>query len=311
MANTYLLTTENDPLGIAVDKLLGDTPGYRWVAPGEFSSADVEPADTLLLGDFDQDIAFPAQGFVQFLNCQPSSAAVGRIIDSGAVVAGISPAISARVANRVAGFGGPLRVKPGADWGVIGLGEVGSEVVRKLTGARGSANVIIAEVRTPRSGALAELGVRRQTIDLLIAGSDAVSIHVRSGPTASPLISERELNLMKDGAVLINTSDSSVVDEEAVLESLSIGPLAGYATDVPGEIIANADESLVSSGKLFVTTNPLTNQIGAAQQIARYVQVNVTAFSDGSDIQGILEPVDFPTIGDPSFWSSMMSPRQD
>jgi hypothetical protein len=78
--------------------------------------------------------------------------------------------------------------------------------------------------------------------------------------------------------------------------------------------LANLDEvlreSLVSSGKLFVTTNPLTNQVGAAQQIAKFVATNIEAFADGSGVKGIIDPIDFPKIGDPSFWASRMSPRQ-
>jgi lactate dehydrogenase-like 2-hydroxyacid dehydrogenase len=116
---------------------------------------------------------------------------------------------------------------------------------------------------------------------------------------------------MKSGAVLINTSHSSIVDEDAVIRSLEDGPLGGYATDRPGEVILGADESLTASGQLFVTTNPLTNQVGAAQQIAKYVVANIEAFADGGGVQGLIEPVDFPKIGDPSFWASRMSPRQD
>jgi len=134
---------------------------------------------------------------------------------------------------------------------------------------------------------------------------------VHHGPTASPLISERELGLMKSTAVLINTSHPSVVDEKAVIEALSAGTLAGYATDCAGETMLATDESLASPGKLFITTNPLTNQVGAAQQIAKFIAANIQAFRDGSDIEGKIELVDFPVVGDPSFWSSKMSPRQD
>jgi phosphoglycerate dehydrogenase-like enzyme len=116
---------------------------------------------------------------------------------------------------------------------------------------------------------------------------------------------------MKSDAVLINTSDSSVVDEEAVIQALERGEIAGYATDCPSDVVSAADESLAASGKLIVTTNPLTNQIGAPQQIAKYVIANVEAFKSKSTVRGVYEPVDFPTIGDPSFWSSRMSPRQD
>jgi hypothetical protein len=76
-------------------------------------------------------------------------------------------------------------------------------------------------------------------------------------------------------------------------------------------VISGVDESLASPGKLLITTNPLTNQVGAAQQIAKFVAANIQAFRDGSGVEGMIDLVDFPTVGDPSFWSSRMSPRQD
>ena len=298
--------------GNGITSHLAKTTGYTLTDEGEIGG----PNEVVIVGEpwlSSEDFFLPKQGLVQLLGCWPSPSFVAGLIDSGTKVAGISPVIAPRLANRVVGFGGPLRVKPDASWGVIGLGVVGTEVARKLTAAGSS--VEIADVRTPRSGILAELNIRRQSLDLLVAGSDVVTLHVPAGPTASPLISKRELNLMKAGAVLINTSHSSAVDEQDVIEALSDGLLGGYATDCPGQTIlqANSDEasSVKSSGKLFITQNPLVNQVGAAQQIAKFVVANVEAFSDGSDIQGIIEPIDFPTIGDPSFWSSRMSPRQD
>ena len=303
---------EPDNFGNVITSHLSETIGYTPADEGETGG----PTEVVIVTEpwlSSDDFSLQKQGLVQLLGCWPSPSFVARMIECGTKVAGISPVIAPRVANRVVGFGGPLRVKPDASWGVIGLGVVGTAVARKLT-ASGS-SVEIADVRTPRSGILAELNIRRQSLDLLVAGSDVVTLHVPVGPTAAPLISKRELNLMKPGAVLINTSHSSVVDEQAVVDALSDGSLGGYATDCPGQPIlqANLDEgsALKSSGKLFITQNPLVNQIGAAQQIAKYVVANVEAFSDGSDIQGIIEPIDFPTIGDPSFWSSRMSPRQD
>lgn len=312
MTKPLLMPIEPDNFGNVITSHLSETIGYTPADECETGGPNevVIVTEPWLSSD---DFSLQKQGLVQLLGCWPSPSFVARMIECGTKVAGISPVIAPRVANRVVGFGGPLRVKPDASWGVIGLGVVGTAVARKLT-ASGS-SVEIADVRTPRSGILAELNIRRQSLDLLVAGSDVVTLHVPVGPTAAPLISKRELNLMKPGAVLINTSHSSVVDEQAVVDALSDGSLGGYATDCPGQPIlqANLDEgsALKSSGKLFITQNALVNQIGAAQQIAKYVVANVEAFSDGSDIQGIIEPIDFPTIGDPSFWSSRMSPRQD
>jgi lactate dehydrogenase-like 2-hydroxyacid dehydrogenase len=311
MPKTFLVSTESDPVGNAVDAFLGDSDGYFRIPPDQTASIVLSSGDSLLVGELEIEPEFVVSDdvLIQFLSCNPSFSLRERLASSGAIIAGISPVIASRVANRVVGFGGPLRVKPDAQWGIVGFGEIGAEVAKKLNPTE--ASVITTDVRTPRSGLLAEFSVRRFTLDLLFAGSDAVSLNVPVGPTASPLISERELNLMKDGAVLINTSDSSIVDEEAVVASLVDGPLGGYATDRPGEVILGADDTLASSGKLFATTNPLTNQIGAAQQIAKYIALNIEAFQGGSSIQGSIDSVDFPKLGDPSFWSSRMSPRQD
>jgi len=312
MTKPFLMQIEPDNFGNGITTHLAKTTGYTITNEGEIGGAD----DVVIVGEpwlSSEDFSLAKQGLVQLIGCWPSPSFVARMIESGSKVAGISPVIAPRVANRVVGFGGPLRVKPDASWGVIGLGVIGTEVARKLT-ASGS-SVDVADVRTPRSGILAELNIRRQSLDLLVAGSDVVTLHVPAGPTASPPISDRELNLMKPGAVMINTSHSSIVDEQAVIDALVDGSLGGYATDCPGQLILEAsldeDSSLKSSGNLFITQNPLINQVGAAQQIAKYVVANVEAFAEGSDIQGIIEPIDFPTIGDPSFWSSRMSPRQD
>ncbi|MCH7983557.1 MAG: hypothetical protein IIC28_06270 [Chloroflexi bacterium] len=324
--NIILIATETDPVATAVSTAFGagsgDLAGLRRIEPDDFSNDDPENGSILLIGDSgldavsndDFDQAIP--GLVQFLGCRPPTALVDHLNEAGTVVAGISTVIAPRVANRVVGLAGPLmssvgvqRGDSGPVWGIVGMGVTGTEVARKLVST--GATVNMADIRTTRSGVLLELGVRRLSLDLLVAGSDVLTLHLYPGATASPLITGRELGLMKDGAVLVNTSDSSIVDEEAVLEALANGPLGAYATDCPGDVIGNTDGSLASSGKLIITTNPLTNQIGAAQQIAKFAAANVQAFHDGSNIEGKIDLIDFPKLGDPSFWSSRMSPRQD
>ncbi|HIN15334.1 MAG TPA: hypothetical protein EYM69_06835, partial [Dehalococcoidia bacterium] len=170
MSKTFLLTSESDPVGNAIASLLADSAGFERVFGDEERLTDLGAGDVLLVGgpfaEAGRDIDITGPGLVQFLGCRPSVELVDRLVELGTTVAGISPVIAPRVANRVAGFGGPLRVKPGARWGVIGLGEIGAEVARKVTAAGGS--VVIADIRTPRLGLLAELNVRRYSLDLLV-----------------------------------------------------------------------------------------------------------------------------------------------
>ena len=312
MSKVLLLAKETNPVAKAVESVFENDLLFKRLNVESTDPVELDDLDILIIDELNtgQSSIFDKNrpDFVHFLDCRVSIPLVVELFNAQVPVAGISPAISQRVSNRVLGFAGPLRVKPDADWGIIGIGDVGFEVARNLT--LSGANVGVADVRTPRARTLTELNVRRQSLDLLLSGSDVISIHVYPGPTACPLISEREINLMRPGAVLVNTSDPSVVDEADVLEALSNGSLAGYATDCPGEHISGADENLISSGKLLVTNNPLTNQIGAAQQIAKHVHSNVQSFRAGEEIMGRVEPIDFPTVGDPSFWSSRMSPRQ-
>jgi hypothetical protein len=312
MSKVLLLAKDTNPVAKAVESVFENDILFKRLNLESTDPVELDDSDILIVDELvtDQRSIFDKNppGFVHFLDCRISIPLVIELFNAQVPVAGISPAISQRVSNRVLGFAGPLHVKPDADWGIIGIGDVGFEVARNLT--LSGANVGVADVRTPRARTLTELNVRRQSLDLLLSGSDAISIHIYPGPTACPLISEREINLMRPGATLVNTSDSSVVNENDVLKALSNGLLAGYATDCPSDEINGADGSLISSGRLLVTTNPLTNQIGAAQQIAKHVYSNVQSFRAGTEITGLVELIDFPSVGDPSFWSSRMSPRQ-
>ncbi|TFG58681.1 MAG: oxidoreductase, partial [Spirochaetales bacterium] len=59
--------------------------------------------------------------------------------------------------------------------------------------------------------------------------ADIITLHVPGGE--KPLIDREALKAMKEGVYIINTARASVVDEEAVLDGLNTGRIAGYAVD--------------------------------------------------------------------------------
>ncbi|UCH50442.1 MAG: D-glycerate dehydrogenase, partial [Chloroflexota bacterium] len=69
-------------------------------------------------------------------------------------------------------------------------------------------------------------------LDELMRQSDVVSIHVLGSPQSSNLIGKRELMLMKPTAILINTARGSAVNEQALVEALTGGVIAGAGLDV-------------------------------------------------------------------------------
>ncbi|MFC3997932.1 2-hydroxyacid dehydrogenase [Nocardiopsis sediminis] len=117
--------------------------------------------------------------------------------------------------------------------GVIGLGEIGTEVVRATTALGMHARAVR---RTP--GAPLPEGVRLDRIDgddglpALLAGSDVVVVTVPLSAATTGLIGARELALMRPDALLVNVARGPIVDEDALYDALAAGRIAGAALDV-------------------------------------------------------------------------------
>ncbi len=119
----------------------------------------------------------------------------------------------------------PQRRVAGATVGVVGLGRIGQRVAT-LVSALG-AHVVgydPADMQAP--------GVERVSLDELFARSDYVTLHAPAGSATRHLVGAARLAQMKPGAVLVNTSRGSLVDQAALIAALESGHLLGAALDV-------------------------------------------------------------------------------
>jgi D-3-phosphoglycerate dehydrogenase len=114
--------------------------------------------------------------------------------------------------------------------GVIGVGNVGKEVVRRAVafGMRVMGNDI---VEMPAEF-LAETGVEMVSREELLCEADFVSLNCTLNPTSFHLMSDAEFGLMKSTAVVINTARGPVIDEPALVRALQGEQIAGAALDV-------------------------------------------------------------------------------
>lgn len=112
----------------------------------------------------------------------------------------------------------------GATLGIVGYGRIGQAVARRAAGF-GMQVLHHARNDVGDPGYVADL-------DTLLAESDVVSLHVPLTGETRHLIGERELALMKQGAVLVNTARGPVVDEEALAMALERGVIFAAGVDV-------------------------------------------------------------------------------
>jgi len=118
---------------------------------------------------------------------------------------------------------------PGRTVGLIGLGEIGLKVARRLSGFEVR---ILGYDPYARPKAAAQHGVQLVSLNELLAAADFVSLHARLTADNRHLIGSRELALMQPTAYLINTARAGLVDEDALYHALKDGRIAGAALDV-------------------------------------------------------------------------------
>ena len=183
---------------------------------------------------------------------------------------------------------------PGKTVGVLGLGNIGRAVARRLLpfGVR----LLYHDIRRLDADAEREYGVRYAGFDDLISASDVLSLHLPKTPETERIIDAAVLRAVKPGVILINTARGSLVDETALAAAIDRGQVLGAGLDVSQEEPLPASSPLRALDRVI-----LTPHIGGAvadnfpRVIARAYQ-NVTAFL--SDEQVAPEDVvSAPAIG--------------
>ena len=175
----------------------------------------------------------------------------------------------------------------GRTLGVVGLGKLGAAVARvgKTFDMR-----VVAWSQNLTDARAREIGVERVDKDRLLRESDFVTLHVVLSDRTRGLIGAAEMAKMKPTAYLINTSRGPVVDEDALVEAVRTGVIAGAGLDVfgieplpPGHPLRTLPNSIVTphvGG--FVEENYRLWYGGAVEDIL--------AWLDGAPIRVMKEP---------------------
>lgn len=151
----------------------------------------------------------------------------------------------------------------GKTLGVIGFGRVGGAVA-SIARAMGM-NILVTDVNVDPKR-VAEVNAKSVSLEELLRESDFVTLHVSLTPNTRHMIGEKQLQMMKPSAYLINTARGAVIDEKAVLKALQGGKPAGAAFDVY-DVEPPTDLSLVKMVNVVCTPH-IASQTGEAQELA-------------------------------------------
>jgi glycerate dehydrogenase len=173
-------------------------------------------------------------------------------------------------------FDHPIRDLNGATIGILGEGVLGQGTA-KIARAFGM-QVLFADHAPPKAP-----GVEFTPFDEVLARSDVISLHLPLSAETRNLIGIEQLRKMKRTAILINTARGGLVDEQALVQALREGLIAGAGFDVltsepPREGNPLLDLRLPN---FILTPHVAWASIGAMQLLADQLIDNIEAFVAG------------------------------
>ncbi|MFD3517297.1 2-hydroxyacid dehydrogenase [Streptomyces sp. NPDC058657] len=183
--------------------------------------------------------------------------------------------------------------------GVLGTGKIGEAFTRIAHGF--GMNLLGWDVA--ENPACTALGMRYLDKAELLARSDVISLHLPLLPSTHHLIDAAALRLMKDDAILVNSSRGGLVDTDALVDELRAGRFAGVGLDVyeaeaglfflDKSLEVVEDDTLarlVTFPNVLVTSHQAYYTVDALQQIIAATVRNVADYGAGRQGENVLVP---------------------
>jgi lactate dehydrogenase-like 2-hydroxyacid dehydrogenase len=162
--------------------------------------------------------------------------------------------------------------------GFLGLGRIGSEVLKRSQGF----DTVNQYYDIVRNEALEEMyGVNYVGFEELLRTSDIITVHVPLLPSTRHILGENEFNMMKESAVIVNTSRGPVIDEKAMTNALMEGTIRGVALDVFEQEPTPLDNPLLQLDNVVVSPHCASATWETRRKMANCTVENVLAYLKG------------------------------
>lgn len=174
-----------------------------------------------------------------------------------------------------------------ATLGLVGAGRIGKIVTRRASGF--DMRILYYDVYRMTPEEEAEYHATYLPLDELLGQADFISVHTPYMPSTHHLISEREFNLMKASAILINTARGPIVDEKALVKALQSGQIAGAGLDV-FENEPAIEPELLTMENVILLPHIASASLQTRSKMATMASENLVAHFQGQKPPNILNP---------------------
>ena len=165
----------------------------------------------------------------------------------------------------------------GKTLGVVGLGSIGREVVKR---ARAFEMRILAHDPYVTSKIAGGLGAEMVDLARLYAESDYLTLHVAATPETEGMLSREAFDRMKPGVRIVNCARGELVDEAALAEAIQSGKVAGAALDVfaveppPAGFALFVSDAVLATPHIAGSTEEAQENVGVriAEQVVGYLK---------------------------------------
>ena len=166
--------------------------------------------------------------------------------------------------------------------GIVGMGRIGHALAKR---ARSFGLQIHYHNRHPAAARIEEelQATYWDSLDRMLSRMDIVSINCPHTPATFHLLSARRLKLLQPHAVLINTARGEIVDEEALIDLLEAGGIAGAGLDVfeHEPTVSPRLLRLAETGSVTLLPHMGSATLEARNEMGEKVIINIKTFMDG------------------------------
>ena len=169
----------------------------------------------------------------------------------------------------------------GSTLGIVGMGRIGTEVARR---AAGFGMKILYFNRNRRPEVEHSLGVEYRDFESLLKESDFVSLNCPLTEETTGLMGQREFELMKSDAVLINMARGPVADTDALFEALRDKTIAAAGLDVTDPEPLPRDHALLTLDNVIITPHLGSASDGTRRRMMELTLANLNAALTGEPL---------------------------